>query len=119
MHDRRQEISARLQRVLEERIRPAVHTTLAPLDVSVWHVPPAADGLVGDPVSFAVARDATYDAGQVGDRWGPAWGTTWFRLTATCPRARGRSRRVVDLGWTAASRGSRPRRSSTTPTGAR
>src|SRR4051812_23811090 len=80
MHDRRQEIADRLQRVLEERVRPAVHTTVARLEVGVWHVPTASDGLVGDPVPFAVARAASYDAGRVGDRWGPAWGTTWFRL---------------------------------------
>ena len=60
MHDRRQEISARLQRVLEERVRPAVHTSVVPLEVAVWHVPTAPDGLVGDPVPFAVARDASY-----------------------------------------------------------
>ncbi len=102
MHDRRQEIAARLQRVLEERIRPAVHTPLVPLDVAVWHVPTAADGLVGDPVAFAVARDATYVAGQVGDRWGPAWGTTWFRLGADAPDGDGPFEAVVDLGWTTA-----------------
>ncbi len=102
MHDRRQEIAARLQRVLEERIRPAVHTPVLPLDVAVWHVPTAADGLVGDPVAFAVARDATYVAGQVGDRWGPAWGTTWFRFGADVPDDDGPFEAVVDLGWTTA-----------------
>jgi alpha-mannosidase len=102
VHDRRQEIAARLQRVLEERVRPAVHTPLAPLDVAVWHVPPTADGRVGDPVPFAVARDATYVPGRVGDRWGPAWGTTWFRLGADVPAGDGPFEAVVDLGWTTA-----------------
>jgi len=35
MHDRRREIGARLTRALEERLRPAVHTTIAPLTVEV------------------------------------------------------------------------------------
>ena len=61
MHDRRREIEARLTRALEERLRPAVHTTIAPLTVEVWHVPPAGDGHVGEPVPFEVARDAAYE----------------------------------------------------------
>ena len=102
MHDRRSQIAARLQRVLEERIRPAVHTTLTPLDVAVWQVPTAADGSVGDPVPFAVACGASYVPGRVGDRWGPAWGTTWFRFDADVPDEGGPFEAVVDLGWTTA-----------------
>ena len=101
MHDRRREIEARLRRALDERLRPAVHTTIAPLAVEMWQVPPADDGHAGDPVPFAVARDAAYEPCAVGDRWGPAWGTTWFRLTATMPPGEhtGHVEGVLDLGF--------------------
>jgi len=102
MHDRRREIEARLARVLEERLRPAIHTTLAPLAVQVWHVPTAHDGHVGEPVSFDVARAAAYEPCQVGERWGPAWGTSWFRLTGTPQGELGQLEAVVDLGFTSA-----------------
>src|SRR4051812_39842687 len=102
MHDRQREIEGRLARVLEERIRPAVHTVLAPLAVEAWHVPAAADGGVGEPVPFAEAQHASYEPGQVGMRWGPAWGTTWFRLTGEVPSDAKRPEAVVDLGFTAA-----------------
>ena len=68
MHDRRREIEARLARALAERLQPAIHTTIAPLTVEVWHVPRAADGRVGEPVSFSVARDAAYRPVAVGGR---------------------------------------------------
>ena len=102
MHDRRNEIEGRLARVLDERLRPAIHTTLAPLTVEAWHVPAAADGAVCEPVPFAVARHASYEPGHVGMRWGPAWGTTWFRFTGEVPADARHPEGVVDLGFTAA-----------------
>jgi alpha-mannosidase len=102
MHDRRREIEARLARALAERLRPAVHTTIAPLTVEVWHVPPVADGHAGEPVAFEIARDAAYRPAAVGERWGPAWATTWFRLTTTVPDEPGNLEAVLDLGWTRA-----------------
>jgi alpha-mannosidase len=101
MHDRGREIEGRLARVLEERIRPAVHTVLSPLTIEAWHVPVAADGRVGEPVAFAAARRAAYEPAQVGLRWGPAWGTTWFRLTGEVPADARWPEGVVDLGFTA------------------
>jgi alpha-mannosidase len=100
MHDRRREIEGRLTRALDERLRPAVHTTVAALDVAVWHVPPADDGHVGEPVPFAVARNAAYEPCRVGERWGPAWGTSWFRLTGRVPAELDEAEAVVDLGFT-------------------
>src|SRR3954454_16459181 len=105
MHDRRREIEGRLARVLEERIRPAVHTVLAPLTVEAWHVPAAGDGGVGEPVPFDEARRAAYESAQVGLRWGPAWGTTWFRLTGEVPTDARNPEVVVDLGFTPAQPG--------------
>lgn len=97
MHDRRRLIEDRVTRVLTERIRPAVHRAVAPLQVEVWHV----DGGRGEPVPSARAIGASYEPGTVGMPWGPAWGTTWFHLTGTVPTAddAGPHEVVVDLGW--------------------
>ncbi len=102
MHDRRREIEARLTRALDERLRPAVHSIVAPLSVEVWHVPPADDLHVGEPVPFAVAREAAYESCVIGERWGPAWGTSWFKLTAEVPAGIDNAEIVLDLGFTRA-----------------
>ena len=53
MHDDRSLVEARLKRVLDERIRPAVYPESVPLEVAVWHAPgepvPVAEGLAADP----------------------------------------------------------------------
>ncbi|MEV0470259.1 hypothetical protein [Streptomyces prunicolor] len=58
MHDDRSLVEARLKRVLEERIRPAVYPESAPLEVAVWHAPdepvPVAEGLAGTPEPIEV-----------------------------------------------------------------
>lgn len=97
MHDRRRLIEDRITRVLTERIRPAVHRPVAPLQVEVFHV----GGGRGEPVPPAEAIGASYEPGAVGDPWGPAWGTTWFHLTGTVPAAdaAGPHEVMVDLGW--------------------
>src|SRR6187551_2319092 len=88
MHDDRALVLARLARVLEERVRPAVHRTVAPLEVEVWHV----EGGQGEPVPPSVAlglagdgSGITYEPARVGDAWGRAWGTSWFHLTGQVP----------------------------------
>lgn len=99
MHDRRKEIEERLGRFLEERLRPALTRGIAPLTLEVWHVPPAADGTVGEPVPYAAARDAAYTRCAVGDPWGPAWGTSWFHVTGTVPADATDPEIAFDLGW--------------------
>ena len=53
MHDDRSLVEARLKRVLDERVRPAVYPESVPLDVAVWHAPgepvPVAEGLAAEP----------------------------------------------------------------------
>ncbi|MBP2336068.1 alpha-mannosidase [Saccharothrix coeruleofusca] len=95
MHDDRALVERRLDRVLTERVRPAVHARAVPLQVEVWHA-----GLEPVPVDRALA--ATYAPAAVGDRWGPAWGTSWFRLTGRVPEAWAGStvEALVDLGFT-------------------
>ncbi|HWC21143.1 MAG TPA: glycoside hydrolase family 38 C-terminal domain-containing protein [Flexivirga sp.] len=97
MHDRRRLIEDRITRVLTERIRPAVHRPVAPLQVEVRHV----GGGQGEPVPPVEAIGASYEPGAVGQPWGPAWGTTWFHLTGAVPPAAddGPHEVVIDLGW--------------------
>ncbi|MCP2166433.1 alpha-mannosidase [Goodfellowiella coeruleoviolacea] len=95
MHDDRTLVEQRLDRVLRERIRPAVYAESVPLEVAVWHAP-------GEPVPVADGLAADYRPARVGDAWGPAWGTSWFRVTGTVPPEwAGRTvEAVLDLGFT-------------------
>ena len=94
MHDDRLLIEGRLERVLRERIRPAVYGASAALEVAVWHAP-------GEPVPVADGLAADYQASKVGEFWGPAWGTSWFRLTGSVPEdwAGSTVEAVIDLGF--------------------
>ncbi|AQZ60924.1 Alpha-mannosidase [[Actinomadura] parvosata subsp. kistnae] len=78
MHDDRDLVEARLKRVLNERIRPAIYPESVPLEVAVWHAPgepvPVAEGLAAEPEPIAV-----------GQAWGAPWGTSWFTVTGTVP----------------------------------
>ncbi|WP_343318928.1 glycoside hydrolase family 38 C-terminal domain-containing protein [Arthrobacter sp. TMP15] len=120
MHDKHDLIQSRLKRVLVERIIPAIHTPIAALTLTAWHVA----GGQGEPVSPAEAlpQGTTDDGGTaatgspstgspstgvdyqpfaVGDQWGPPWGTSWIHLSGTVPaEARGHTiELVVDLGF--------------------
>ncbi|WP_435209193.1 alpha-mannosidase [Streptomyces sp. bgisy034] len=94
MHDDRNLVEARLRRVLDERIRPAVYPESVPLDVAVWHAP-------GEPVPVAEGLAAEPEPIEVGARWGAPWGTSWFRVTGTVPEAwAGRTvEALLDLGF--------------------
>ncbi|MET7683225.1 glycoside hydrolase family 38 C-terminal domain-containing protein [Streptomyces sp. NPDC005423] len=94
MHDDRSLVEARLQRVLDERVRPAVYPESVPLDVAVWHAP-------GEPVPVAEGLAAEPEPIEVGARWGAPWGTSWFRVTGTVPQEwAGRTvEALLDLGF--------------------
>ncbi|GHE06399.1 alpha-mannosidase [Streptomyces alanosinicus] len=94
MHDDRTLVEARLRRVLDERIRPAVYPESVPLRVAVWHAP-------GEPVPVAEGLAAEPEPVEVGARWGAPWGTSWFRVTGTVPEAwAGRTvEALLDLGF--------------------
>ncbi|MFD5622265.1 alpha-mannosidase [Streptomyces yangpuensis] len=94
MHDDRSITEHRLRRVLHERIKPAVHSSPLPLTVERWDAP-------GEPVPVAEGLAAPYDPCAPGDPWGPAWGTTWFKVTGSVPAAwAGRTvEAVLDLGF--------------------
>ncbi|MFJ2261457.1 alpha-mannosidase [Streptomyces sp. NPDC087844] len=94
MHDDRGLVEARLKRVLDERIRPAVYPESLPLEVAVWNAP-------GEPVPVEEGLAATPSPVAVGDRWGAPWGTSWFRVTGTVPEEwAGRTvEALLDLGF--------------------
>ncbi|MEW2084521.1 glycoside hydrolase family 38 C-terminal domain-containing protein [Streptomyces sp. NPDC005283] len=94
MHDDRSLVEARLRRVLDERIRPAVHPESVPLEVAVWNAP-------GEPVPVAEGLAAPPGPITVGDMWGAPWGTSWFRVTGTVPAAwAGKTvEAILDLGF--------------------
>ncbi|MCC9306572.1 glycosyl hydrolase-related protein [Kitasatospora sp. RB6PN24] len=94
MHSKRRLTEDRLDRVLNERIRPAVHGRTVPLRVEVWDVP-------GEPVPVAEALAAPYRPIAVGHRWGPVWSTSWFRITGRVPEewAGQRVEAVLDIGF--------------------
>ncbi|WP_314408487.1 alpha-mannosidase [Streptomyces sp. DSM 40484] len=94
MHDDRGLVEARLKRVLDERIRPAVYAESLPLEVAVWNAP-------GEPVPVEEGLAATPSPVAVGDRWGAPWGTSWFRITGTVPEewAGKTVEAILDLGF--------------------
>ncbi len=94
MHDDVTLTTGRARRVLDERVRPAIHATSVPFEVT-WHELP------GEPIPPAAALALDFTAYAVGTPWGPAWNTTWFRLTATVPAGWSGCtvEAVVDLGF--------------------
>ncbi|NLH65990.1 MAG: alpha-mannosidase [Candidatus Microthrix parvicella] len=94
MHDEPHIAERRIRRLLDERIRPVIYGPGAPLAVTAHHVD-------GEPIGVDEAEAATFAPFSVGDPWGPAWGTTWFRMSGTVPpeMAGRRVEAVVDLGF--------------------
>ncbi|MFF7728962.1 alpha-mannosidase [Streptomyces sp. NPDC008001] len=94
MHNDRTITEARLKRVLDERIRPAVYPESVPLAVTVWHAPgepvPVAEGIAGSGVPI-----------EAGAAWGPPWGTSWFTVAGRVPQEwAGRTvEALLDLGF--------------------
>jgi len=68
----------RINRVLNEFVRPRRRGPSVPVDVGAYHVH-------GEPVSVADAMSAEYRPFPLGGAWGPPWDTTWFRLRGTIP----------------------------------
>jgi alpha-mannosidase len=83
MHDDREVVEERISRELTERVLPLVHPERQPLAVEAG---PSLTEL--QPFS-------------VGDRWGPPWGTTWFRFTGEVPAgwSGGRVEALIDVGF--------------------
>ncbi|MGW6731639.1 alpha-mannosidase [Streptomyces sp. NPDC055013] len=94
MHDERRRIEERVERVHNQRIKPAVYSATVPFEVEAWHAP-------GEPVSFEEAAAARYTPFAMDTPWGPPWGTTWFRMRGRVPAewAGRRVEAVIDLGF--------------------
>lgn len=94
MHDDTSLTVGRVKRVLEERVRPAIHSASVPLDVAAHQLP-------GEPIAPADGRGLDFQPAAVGELWGPAWGTTWFKLTGRVPAdwAGRRVEALIDLGF--------------------
>ena len=92
----------RIDRLIHDRIVPAVNVHAIPIDVLRWDVP-------GEPVSFAEATQADYRPSVSGEAWGAPWSTTWFRLETMIPTTwraeEGLIELTVDLGFTEANPG--------------
>ncbi|AXL13394.1 alpha-mannosidase [Microbacterium foliorum] len=94
MHDDTSLTVGRVSRVLAERIRPAVHSASVPLTVESVELP-------GEPISPADGLALEYTETSVPSMWGPAWSTTWFRISGQVPAewAGRRVEAVIDLGF--------------------
>ncbi len=66
---------------LETKLRQllsAINPQSRPLDLAAYTVR-------GEPIAYAEAARADYAPFQPGERWGPPWSTTWFRVKGRVP----------------------------------
>lgn len=102
MHRSLSNLTLRIERAVNERLLPALYRDVEPVRVEAAHLP-------GEPVPASEALAMTYQPFAVGQPWGRAWSTTWFRFTGVVPeRMRGgRVELLVDLGFEQAGPGFR------------
>ncbi|WP_309126894.1 glycoside hydrolase family 38 C-terminal domain-containing protein [Microbacterium sp.] len=94
MHEETSLTVGRVNRVLNERVRPAIHSARRPLEIAVRRLP-------GEPIAPAEGLALDFEPFTAGSMWGPAWGTTWFRVRGEVP-AEWAGRKVealIDLGF--------------------
>lgn len=84
----------RVRRFTRFRLRPAVYRETRPVEIAAWRVG-------GEPVPFAVARDASYEPVELGMAWGTPWDTVWFDVRGEAPAEwpSSETELVVDLGF--------------------
>ncbi|WP_390895182.1 alpha-mannosidase [Microbacterium festucae] len=97
MHSDPRRVRDRLTRFVEESLRGAVHTRVAPLTITGWEVP-------GEPVPFAEAQRQAFQPFAVGTWWGTPWSTHWLRIEGAIPKDWVRDERhhaevAIDLGF--------------------
>jgi alpha-mannosidase len=78
MHEEDVITDARIRRVVNQHIRPALSGPTAALEVAAYHVH-------GEPLSISQALNAPYEQFPIGGAWGPPWDTTWFQLRGRVP----------------------------------
>ena len=91
----------RCDRVMQQRVKPHIHTTLAACTLRSFHNP-------GEPVPssefLAKVRNGQvpFEPFRIPGVWGTTWGTTWFEVNGHIDMAAVKGRKVelmVDLGW--------------------
>ena len=94
MHEETSLTVGRVNRVLTERVRPAIHSSRVPLEIAAHQLP-------GEPIAPAEGLALEFEPFTAGSMWGPAWSTTWFRVRGSVP-AEWSGRRIealIDLGF--------------------
>lgn len=84
MHDNKEILMQRVTRTLKERILPREYTKISSLHVTHWRQP-LEDGVISEPIRFAQAMKADFTPFELGQTWGGAWQTTWFKLHGQVP----------------------------------
>jgi alpha-mannosidase len=81
----------RAQTTLRRDVQPAVFGPRVDLTATAHHVH-------GEPKPWADVIAAPFEPFPIGERWGAAWETTWFRFTGTVPAEWRGAEVVVRLG---------------------
>ncbi|MFJ4046123.1 alpha-mannosidase [Microbacterium sp. NPDC089987] len=94
MHEETSLTVGRVNRVLTERVRPAIHSARVPLEIAVHQLP-------GEPIAPVEGLALDFQPFSAGSMWGPAWGTTWFRVRGDVPAEWGGKKveALIDLGF--------------------
>ncbi len=77
----------RARRLLNDVLRPAVFSDLAPLEVGAYQC--------AEPISYDHAVKQRFTPVELGWSWGPVWSTAWFRLRGKAPAGLGDDFRVL------------------------
>ena len=78
MLEDREQARKQIDRVVKTVVRPAIYGDRVPLRVLAHHVH-------GEPISVADAGRRAYEPFELGQSWGGAWDTTWFKMRAEIP----------------------------------
>ncbi|MFC4137866.1 MULTISPECIES: glycoside hydrolase family 38 C-terminal domain-containing protein [unclassified Microbacterium] len=94
MHEDTSLTVGRVKRVLTERVVPAIHSERVPLEIAAHQLP-------GEPIAPTEGLALEFEPFSAGSMWGPAWGTTWFRLRGEVPAewAGKKVEALIDLGF--------------------
>ncbi|TPF78398.1 alpha-mannosidase [Bifidobacterium sp. UTCIF-3] len=91
----------RCDRVMQQRLKPHIHTTLSACSVRSFDNP-------GEPVpsdeflAQVRAGEVDFQPFPIPGVWGTTWGTTWFEVSGRIDREAVKGRKIelmVDLGW--------------------
>ncbi|MGH9171559.1 MAG: alpha-mannosidase [Acidimicrobiales bacterium] len=81
----------RVKRLVAEVVLPEVYPATEPLQVAVHFVP-------GEPITACDAYRQDFEPFSLGQAWGGAWSTAWFRMSGTIPPAWAGSDVVARIG---------------------